>query len=87
MLRVVDLLYSLRVSEEENDSSHHEVLWFTKLFTAPTATELTLYGMAQPHTLILYSRVVELRIVYTDGIPFHEPIQESNGAGQHHESD
>ncbi len=38
-------------------------------------------------TLILDSRVVELRIVYTDGIPFHEPIQESNGAGQHHESD
>jgi hypothetical protein len=37
--------------------------------------------------LILDSRVVELRIVYTDGIPFHEPLQESNGAGQHHESD
>src|SRR5207244_2770644 len=27
-----------------------------------------------------------LRMVYTDGIPFHEPSQESNRAGQHHES-
>ena len=37
--------------------------------------------------LLLDSRGVELRIVCTDGIPFHEPLQESNGAGQHHESD
>jgi hypothetical protein len=27
-----------------------------------------------------------MRMVYTDGIPFHDPSQESNRAGQHHES-
>ena len=27
-----------------------------------------------------------LRMVYTDGIPFHDPSQESNRAGQHQES-
>jgi hypothetical protein len=37
--------------------------------------------------LILDSRVVELRIVYTDDISFHDPSQESNRAGQYQESD
>jgi hypothetical protein len=37
--------------------------------------------------LILDSRGVELRIVYTDDISFHDPSQESNRAGQYQESD
>jgi hypothetical protein len=27
-----------------------------------------------------------VRMVYTDGIPFHDPSEESDRAGQHHEA-
>ena len=48
-------------------------------------------GRGMPHApfrkrLMLDSRVIDVRIVYTHHIPCPNPCQESNVAGQYHES-